>query len=85
MNDILQRNIDKHIPTIVKRVKGRKSAWFITEQRSEMYLSDVLHRKFLESKTTTDSNAYKAQRNHTNVLVRKAKKTTQSESFKRIC
>ena len=74
MNDILQRNIDKHIPTIVKRVKGRKSAWLTAELKSEMNLCDVLHRKFLKSKSTTDSNAYKAQRNHTNVLVRKAKK-----------
>ena len=61
MNDVLQRNIDKHIPTIVKRVKGRKSAWLTAELKSEMNLRDVLHRKFLKSKSTFQSGKPKKQ------------------------
>ena len=74
MKKILQTNIEKHAPTITKRIKAKMSPWLTSNIKTEMNRRDMLHRKFLMSRLDEDFNAFKTQRNRVNVLVRKAKK-----------
>lgn len=73
LKQILTRTIDNHAPLINKNVKGKKSPWLTREIKAEMNHRDTLMRKFRQSKTTTDFDTFKQQRNKVNDLVRKTK------------
>ena len=73
LREILSRKIDEHAPIINKRVKGKRSPWINCNLKKEMNSRDSLRRRFQKTRTESDQNAYKKQRNKTNILVRKAK------------
>jgi hypothetical protein len=84
LKNTLTMTINKHAPIITKRVIGKRSPWLDRDLKRGMNYRDTLNRKFEKSRNETDFNAYKHQRNKTNVLVRKAKhqyhKTLLTES-----
>ena len=57
----------------MKRVKGKRSPWLTSELKREMNFRDSLHRICKRTRSETDFDNYKRQRNKTNDLVRKAK------------
>lgn len=73
LKEILTRVINEYAPIITKRVKGKRSPWLNRELKKEMNFCDSLRRKFQRTRTDSDHNAYKKQRNKTNILVRKAR------------
>ena len=73
MKEILKKNIHHHAPIVTKNVRGKRSPWLTRELKVEMNRRDALHRKFLNSKSAEDFDAFKKQRNKVNVRVRKAK------------
>ncbi|XP_057305372.1 uncharacterized protein LOC130642299 [Hydractinia symbiolongicarpus] len=70
LRDIVSRNFKKHAPNITIKVKGKKSPWLTRDIKSEMNYRD---RKFRKSRTSTDFEKFKSQRNKVNNLVRKAR------------
>ena len=73
LKEILTNIINKHAPLIQKSVKGKKSPWLSREVKAEMNSCDSLRRKFQRTRSGKDHQAYKQQRNKTNISVRKAK------------
>lgn len=73
LRDIVSRNFNKHAPNITKKVKGKKSPWLTRDIKLEMNYRDTLNRKFRKSRTSTDFEKFKSQRNKVNNLVRKAR------------
>lgn len=68
---ILQQCIDKHVPLITKKVKGRLCPWMTSEVKSEMNLRVQLLRKARRSNREIDWSSYKRQRNKVNSQVKK--------------
>lgn len=56
--------------------------WLTHEVKNEMDYRDVLQKKFRKSKTTVNHGNYKRQRNKVNVLIKKAKKTYNTNLLK---
>ena len=71
---ILTDIYNKHAPMISKRVKGKISPWINSHIKAEMNNRDKLYRIFKNSRSESEFEKYKSQRNRVNVMVRKAKK-----------
>lgn len=69
----LQKFFDSHAPLITKKVKGKKSPWVTRDVKQEINERDALQRKFRKSRSTSEFENFKRQRNRINIIVRKAK------------
>ena len=81
-----QRNSPKNFrskaPFITKKVKGKKTPWLTRELKHEINRRDTLQRKLRKSKSITDLENFRRQKNRVNVLVRKAKNSHSEKILK---
>ena len=69
----LKNVLNQHAPKLEKKIKGKISPWITSEIKAEMNKRDSLLRKFRKSRSETDHENFKCQRNTVNKLVKKAK------------
>ena len=63
-------------------MKGKKTPWLTRELKHEINRRDILQRKLRKSKSITDLEDFRQQRNRVNVLVRKAKNNHSKKILK---
>ena len=73
LQNILMQCIDKHVPCITKKVKGRSCPWLTSDVKREMNVRDQFLRKARRTNREVDWSSYKCQRNRVTGLVKKCK------------
>ena len=75
MKSILKDIFEQHVPTIMKKVRGKPAPWLNNDVKSLMNARDKLLQKSRCMKANSDISRYKSKRNEVNAAVRKAKST----------
>ena len=65
-------------------MKGKETPWLTRELKHEINRRDTLQRKLRKSKSITDLENFRRQRNRVNVLVRKAKNSHSKKILKEL-
>lgn len=76
---ILLNIVDKHAPCRMKRIRNKPSPWINPDIKREMYARDLLKKKAIKSNSPFDWLSFKTKKNMVNKLVKKLKKSYQSE------
>ena len=82
-NTAWQKTFDSNAPFITKKMKGKKTPWLTRELKHEINRRNILQRKLRKSKSITDLENFRRQRNRYNVLVRKAKNCHSKKILKK--
>ena len=78
----MKDTINRHVPFVTKRVKGKKSAWMSKEIKRHMNIRDQLYRKARKSKKQLDWVSYKRKRNFVKNEIQRTKKTFTSKELR---
>ena len=71
---LLMECIDRHAPLRHKRVGNKRSPWITNQLQREMRKRDYLKRKAIREGNSQGWEQFKHARNHTNNLIKKAKR-----------
>ena len=82
MKSILKDSIDRHVPFVTKRLKGRKSPWMSKESKRHVNIRDQLYRKACKLKKQLDWVSYKRKRNFVKNEIQRTKKNFISKELR---